>query len=69
MITDIEAYLVRRKNLYPVPTLTLESRLDSLGVFEFRAEITDKYNGAWVSTVQGAFDSLETYLRSLGEIV
>ena len=69
MIADLEAYLVKRKGMYPTYTITLESRLDFKGVFLYRAEITDLYNGQWSSTIQGAFDSLENYLRSIGEIV
>jgi len=68
MITDLEDYLVRRKGLHPVPTITLESKLGR-GVFLYRAEITDKYNGEWEEGIQSALDSLETYLRSIGEIL
>lgn len=69
MLSDIEAYLVRRQNLYPAPQLVCESDIDSLGVYLFRAQIFDRYNGDWKPTIQGAFDSLETYLRSIGEII
>jgi hypothetical protein len=69
MITDLQDYLVKRKNIYPTYTITLESKLDSTGVFLYRAEITDVYNGQWSNSIQGAFDSLENYLRSIQEIV
>lgn len=69
-LSDLQNYLIRRKTLYPTPSLSLESYLvtgeDS---FLYRAEITDRFNGEWKPTIQGAFDSLEDYLRSIGEIV
>tara|TARA_R110000868_G_scaffold60996_1_gene185607 strand:+ start:972 stop:1181 length:210 start_codon:yes stop_codon:yes gene_type:complete len=69
MLSDIEAYLVRRQNLFPAPQLVFESDIDSLGVYLYRAQIFDRFSGEWKTTIQDAFDSLEAYLRSVGEIV
>jgi len=69
MITDIQDYLLRRKELYPGPAFGMESDYVELeGTFLYRAYIFNRFYGEWKYGIEDALDSLEQVLRDAGEI-
>jgi hypothetical protein len=66
-MTTIEEYLVRRKDIKPL--FNMESEYVSTeGIFLFRANIDNRFAGAWSTTIALAITSLTNVLIAAGEI-
>jgi|688.fasta_scaffold91109_3 hypothetical protein len=68
MISDIETYLERRKNLYPQPQFFVVSEIKSGNDVVYIAKIDNRFSGEIKETITDAINSLVTVLEQYGEI-
>lgn len=68
MISDIELYLERRKNLYPVPQLIITSEIKKTNDVVYIAKIDNRFSGQIKETLEAAIESLIDVLQEEGEI-
>ena len=69
MISDIQDYLERRKNLYPAPKLYVTSDIVQTTDVVYVAKIDNRYSGDVKETIEDAIESLVTVLTEAGEIL
>ena len=68
MISDIEDYLERRKNLYPQPQFIVVSEIKQGTDVVYIAKIDNRFSGNFKETITDAINSLVAVLQSAGEI-
>jgi hypothetical protein len=68
MISDIEDYLERRKNLYPQPQFIVVSEMKQGTDVVYIAKIDNRFSGGIKETITDAINSLVAVLQTAGEI-